>query len=206
MGTKQLVARLAQLDIDASRRAFTSRATGMISAGIIAHHWIEHRARPKDEQTEIFVWLAAIELWTRYLPDRCCAERLDEFIESAYQAWDQGRRKKACDRWWQAWTVIRRLIDPRSSHLYEADEDLLLERDLLHLLPEIAERHAMTGDPAYAARGVELCAYAVEQFEDEDIGFILHMRALHAHCLYCAGQADEDLEEFVATTPSRTDL
>ena len=168
--TEAIARRLNEYGIDASPEAFEADAKDQTSAWAVAEQWFEDGApRPPDVFEGDFVCLAACELWKRYLPERPSVEVLDDWIHEGYELSARGQAAKACDRWWQAWTVIRERLQPDMNTTDKAasvfDGCQCLSDWTQDLSVDLA--NASLDHPEYAPRGVEFCEQILAQFKDE---------------------------------------
>lgn len=210
LGTEDIVGRLAAYGIDASASVFIARAERQPSGWAIADRWFEDGARTPDEFAGDFVYLAACELWKRYLPERPSVEMLDDWIHEGYELLERRAPLKACDRWWQAWMVIRDRLEPHMTTTEAAapvfDGVQCLFNWTQDLSMELGNAH---GDgPQYTERGIELCERILDQFIDEPSqDYLLAFRVDLANFLSMAGRTDEGeqiLSELIEDVPNQS--
>lgn len=81
LSTEEILAKLAELDIETSEAAFREQAATTGSAEVIADQWIERSTVEVFGYDDDFVWMAAIVLWKRWTPELPASEPIEEFVD-----------------------------------------------------------------------------------------------------------------------------
>ena len=124
MSTDEVFAKLNRLGIAVTPEEFRQAAQRHESAERLACEWRErYPFRPEGRYDEDFVWMAAIILWKRLLPDRICFEQIDDRMQKGYRLLEQGSIAEACDAWWQVWEWIKDKVTPERDTLETLDAD-----------------------------------------------------------------------------------
>ena len=124
MPTDEIFARLNRLGVTVKPDDFRRAAQRHESAQRLADEWrAQYVLRPEGRYDEDFVWMTAIVLWKRLIPDRVCFEQIDERMQEGYKLLEVGRTAEACDAWWQVWEWLKEKVTPERDTLEALDED-----------------------------------------------------------------------------------
>ena len=100
ISTDEIFARLNRLGIAVTPEEFRQAAQRHESAERLADEWRErYPLRPEGRYDEDYVWMAAIVLWKRLVPDRISFEQIDERMQEGYDLLMAHRIAEACDAW-----------------------------------------------------------------------------------------------------------
>ena len=124
MSTDEIFARLNRLGIAVTPKKFRRDARRHESAERLAD---ERRERypfyPEGRYDADFVWMAAIVLWKRLVPDRISFEQINERMQEGYKLLEAGHTAEACDAWWQVWEWVKDKVTPERNTLDALDTD-----------------------------------------------------------------------------------
>lgn len=124
MSTEDIIAKLKSLNVAFDRERFTAQAKRCVSAIQLA----EERYYPPDYDLlgldEDFIWMAIIELWKRFMPERACMEMIDDAMQEGYQLIGEDDYPAAMHAWDETWRLIKALIPDRIKSIEEADDFL----------------------------------------------------------------------------------
>jgi tetratricopeptide (TPR) repeat protein len=122
MSTDEIFARLNRLGIAVTPENYRLAARRHEAAQDLAEEWYaQYTLRPEGRYDEDFVWMAAIILWKRLIPDRICFEQIDERMQAGYKLLEAGRTAEACDAWWQVWEWLKDKATPARNKLESLD-------------------------------------------------------------------------------------
>jgi len=171
MSTDEIFARLNRLGVAVTPEVFRQDAQRHDSAERLAGEW---RARypfhPEGRYDEDFVWMAAIVLWKRLLPDRISFEQIDDRMQEGYRLLAERRTAEACDAWWQVWDWLKDKVTPERNTLEALDEDFRGMQAVFNWCQDFEEEleNAGVGDPQYHRLRVRYCQEFLETFADID--------------------------------------
>lgn len=123
MSTEDIIAKLKSLDVPFDKERFTAQAKRYVSAILLA----EDRYYPPGDSLGIdedFIWMATIELWKRFMPERVCMEMVDDAMQEGYQMIEEDDYPAAMRAWDKTWRLIKALIPDRIKSIEEADDFL----------------------------------------------------------------------------------
>ncbi len=208
METESIVARLGELGIDGSPRAYAKAADRLASAWSVSDGWVEQAGDKISKFDDDFLGLAACELWKRYLPDRPSVEMLDDWMQEGYVLDEAGEFERACDRWLEVWAALRNRLRPEMRMCDQADQILVGTQCLYNWLQdlELALTNASPGEPRFARAGIELCEDVLAQFRGEDGVFLGGFRAQLGSFHILAGEPEEGeriLREIIQQQPDK---
>jgi hypothetical protein len=110
MSTEDIESRLKAFGVPFDRGVFVAAATDGGSAWDIATDWIEEHPVICRRRDQIFLGLAAVELWKRLSSDRLSEEALDDEMQKGYTLLREGRDDEGARAWWSFWQTARSRI------------------------------------------------------------------------------------------------
>jgi hypothetical protein len=123
MSTDEILAKLNRLGIPATTESYRQAAERHESAERLADEWrAQYPFHPEGRYDDDFVWMAAIVLWKRLVPDRICFEQIDERMQEGYELLESQRIAEACDAWWQVWEWLVDKVTPERDTIAALDE------------------------------------------------------------------------------------
>jgi len=200
LSTDEIVEKLADHGIETNETAFRNRAEDLDSATTLSEQWEAEYEVDATGYDQDFIWMAAQELWERWIPEVPNKERIYDIVQEGRDLREKGNRAEACEQWLTAWEYILAVIPDDSTTIEEADRTLptflSLEayiRTLDNDLATVAE-----DDPAYHEHRLEFCREVCEQFPDADDEFLLDFRHFVADSLAELGRTTDSRAEFEA--------
>lgn len=189
-----------RLLLDALRAAVRHQADDRAAQGVL-------RAIDAFEETEAGRWrqidagtLPPIEL----TPD----EELDELIERGYALLHEDEHPAACDRWLEAWQLVKQLAEPSMRTTAALDDAFP------HRVPTLSEwcqdlemelGHAGAEDAAYHEHRLRYAREVAERFPDEDVDTRLTFAQAQAEALWDLGRRAEAEAAYVRLVESFPD-
>lgn len=168
--TEEIVSRLNDFGISASKDAFLALVEGRTEAWSIGNQWVEGVKTKPARDDEDFICLSACELWKRYCPDKPSLEMLDDWVAEGYVFTDAHQDDKATDIWSRVWDVVRQRFHRDMTTFEAADPVFKCTQCLGNWLQDfvISAQNAALDDPAYAKVGVRVVREVLDQFTGED--------------------------------------
>lgn len=160
MSTDEIFARLNQLGIAVTPKKFRRDARRHESAERLADEWREqYPFYPEGRYDADFVWMAAIVLWKRLVPDRISFEQIDQRMQEGYNLLQAGHIAGACDAWWQVWEWIKDKVTPERNTLSAFDKDFRGMQAVFNWCQdfEMELENAGCDDPRYYRLRVRYC-------------------------------------------------
>lgn len=105
------------------RAAFAHWSAGSRSVVAVLDWWIAGMSYTFEDQYELNE--IATELWSRWLPDRPCIERITQWLDDGYTD-EEVDEVGACENWLRAWDAVRAGLGPEV-HTFDALADELPE-------------------------------------------------------------------------------
>ena len=171
MSTDEIFARLNRLGVAVSPKEFRAAAQRHESAERLADEWRQlYPFHPEGRYDEDFVWMAAIVLWKRLVPDRISFEQIDGRMQEGYELLEAHHTVEACDAWWQVWEWLKDKVTPERNTLEALDEAFRGTQSVynwcsdFHFELENAGLH----DPAYLRLRLRYCREFLETFPTVD--------------------------------------
>ena len=171
MSTDEIFARLNRLGVAVTPEVFRQDAQRHDSAERLADEWRErYPFRPEGRYDEDFVWMAAIVLWKRLLPDRISFEQIDDRMQEGYKLLEERRTAEACDAWWQVWEWLKDKVTPERNTLEALDRDFRGMQAVFNWCQdfEMELENAAVDDPQYNRLRVRYCQEFLETFTGID--------------------------------------
>jgi len=171
MSTAEIFARLNRLGVAVTPEAFRQAAQRHESAERLADEWYaQYVLQPEGRYDEDFVWMAAIVLWKRLIPDRICFEQIDERMREGYRLSEARRIAEACDAWWQVWEWIKEKVTPERNTLDALDEDFRGSQFISNWCQDFEEAlgNAAVDDSKYHRLRIRYCQEFLETFPGLD--------------------------------------
>lgn len=169
MSTAEIFTRLNQLGIEVSPEDYRMAARRHDSAERLADEWYaQYPLRPQGPYDEDFVWMAAIVLWKRLIPDRVCFEQIDEAMQEGYKLLEMHRTTDACGVWWQVWKWLKEKVTPERNTLEALDRDFRGTQAVYNWCQDFEMELGNAGldEPEYYRLRIEYCQEFLETFAD----------------------------------------
>ncbi len=193
MSVEEIQTQVGNMGIDASRGAFLKLTEGRFSAWSISEDWERQASLPLAPRARDFLGLAACELWKRFCADRPSTEMLDDWIELGYDLSEQGKHTEACDRWLEAWAVVRGRLKPEMRTAEQASTVFQGSAAIRSWLSDLDEEvySLAFDDKRYAVRGADALAEILAAFPDEDEDFKIDLAGDRGELLFLAGRPQQ---------------
>jgi tetratricopeptide (TPR) repeat protein len=181
MSTAEIFARLNRLGIPVTPEDFQQAAQRHESAERLADEWYKrYTLHPEGRYDEDFVWMAAIVLWKRLVPDRTCFEQINERIREGYDLLERRRTAEACDAWWQVWEWLVEKVTPERNTIAALDADFVGTQSVYNWCQdfEMELGNACIDDARYCRLRIRYCQEFLEAFSG--IGWLMRGNFLRA--------------------------
>ena len=208
MSTEEILARLNRLGVAVTPEGFRRAALRHDSAERLAAEWTEgHVIHPEDPHDDDFVWMAAIVLWKRLVPDRVCFEQIDDRMQAGYHLLEQGRTAEACDAWWQTWEWLEEKVTAERNTLEALDRDFRGFQSIFNWCQdfEMALESAGYHDPMYDRRRIRYCREFVDTFTGIDWLMRGNLLRAEADSTWRLGEIDSAEARFEALIEANPD-
>ncbi len=160
MSTDEIFDRLNRLGVSVTPEDYQAAAQRHESAQLLADEWYaQYTFHPEGRYDEDFVWMAAIVLWKRLIPDRICFEQINKRMQEGYHLLEIGRTTDACDAWWQVWEWLKDKVTPERNTLKALDEDFRGTQAMFNWCQDLQMelRNAGRDDPQYHRLCIRYC-------------------------------------------------
>jgi hypothetical protein len=167
MSTEAIFAKLTRLGIKVTVQGFRDDAGRRESAERLANQWlVRYPFRAQERYDEDFVWMAAIILWKRLLPDRIFFEQIDERMQNGYTLLEAGSVAEACDTWWHVWEWLKDKVSPERNTIDALDADFRGYQLVFNWCQdfEMELGNAALDDSAYGRMRIRFCQEFLETF------------------------------------------
>ncbi|MBC7249773.1 MAG: zinc chelation protein SecC [Anaerolineae bacterium] len=207
MSTAEIFAHLNRLGIAVSPEDYRMAAQRYDSAERLADEWYaQYALRPQGRYDKDFVWMAAIVLWKRLIPDRVCFEQIDEAMQKGYDLLERHRTTAACDIWWQVWEWLKEKVTPERNTLEALDEDFRGTQSVFNWSQDFEMELGNAGidDPEYYWRRIQYCQEFLEIFFDIDWQMRGNFLRAEAESYWQLGEietAETKFEALIAANP-----
>ena len=169
MSSDEIFAKLNRLGILVTPEDYRQAAAQHESAERMADEWTaSYTLRPEGRDDDDFVWMAAIVLWKRLIPDRICFEQIDERMQEGYDLLEAERTAEACDVWGQVWEWLRDKVTPERNTIAALDADFRGTQSVFNWCQDLEMELGNAGlsDPEYNRLRIRYCREFVETFPD----------------------------------------
>ena len=169
MSSGEIFVRLNRLGIAVNEEDLRQAAGRHESATRLADEWRErYPFYPEGRYDEDFVWMAAIVLWKRLIPDRICFEQINERMQEGYDLLEAQRTAQACDAWWQVWEWLRERVTAERNTIAALDEDFRGTQSVFNWCEdfEMELGNACIGDARYCRLRIRYCQEFLAAFSD----------------------------------------
>jgi hypothetical protein len=171
MSIQEIFDRLNQMGIRVSQKGFRWQARRYESTHQMASDWRARYAfQPLERYDEDFVWMAAMLLWRRLLPDRIPFEQIDARMQDGYELSGQNRMTEANDAWWQVWEWLKEKITPQRKTLKALDDDFQGTQFIFNWCQDFEMELGNAGlkDPKYHRLRIRYCQEFLGTFSGID--------------------------------------
>ena len=169
MSTEEICARLNRLGVSVTAADYREAAQRHESAQRLADEWYaQYTLRPEGRYDDDFVWMAAIVLWVRLIPDRICFEQINDLMQGGYDLLEAQHTTEACDAWWQVWEWLRDKVTPQRNTIAALDVDFQGMQSVSNWCQdfEMELGNAGLSDPGYDRLRIRYCGEFLETFAD----------------------------------------
>ena len=169
MSSDEIFSRLNRLGIRVTPEGFRQDVMRHESAERLADEWCaRYRFRLKGRYDEDFIWMAAIVLWKRLIPERICFEQIDERMQEGYDLLEAQHTIEACDAWRQVWEWLRDKVTPQRNTIAALDADFRGMQSVFNWCQdfEMELGNAGLSDPEYYRLRIRYCREFLETFAD----------------------------------------
>jgi tetratricopeptide (TPR) repeat protein len=120
-------------------------------------------------------------------------ERLDDLMLEGYGLLDAGQRTAACDKWLEAWQVIKELLTPEMRTAMDFDTTYPTMHSAFNWASDLEMELGNAGldDPAYHEHRVRYVREFLTRFPDEDANRHVNFRRAEAEALWQLGKQAE---------------
>lgn len=121
LSTRRIIQKLRSFGVDFDKGQFRKDVRNFYSAGDLANHWKEVYPITARWFDVDFIWMAAIVLWERLVPDVVSSEQLDDKMQKGYDLLEERRTAEACTLWLEVWEQLRERFTPDMQSIEEAE-------------------------------------------------------------------------------------
>lgn len=205
--TGEIVEKLDGFGIEITKPVFREEAEEFYSASDLADQWFEQRDVAATGHDEDFVWMAAIVLWERWMPDEPNIERINDLIRESTDLIEQRQLKEGCEKRLQMWEMLTELLPENITSISKADDEYAraysFTKVCMNLEMELG--NAAVNDPDLYKPRIEFCREFLDRFPDSSISICQNMRHAIAESLAGLGRIKESEQEFQAIIDEHPD-
>jgi len=205
--TGEIVEKLDGFGIDISKSVFQEEAEDFYSASDLADQWFEQRDVTATGHDEDFVWMAAIVLWERWIPDKPNVEQINDLIKESSDLIEQCQLKEGCEKRLQMWEMLTELLPENITSISKADNNYARGYSFAKVCEnlEIEIGNAAVNDPDLYEARIEFCREFLNRFPDSSTRVCQNMRHAIAESLAGLGRIKESEQEFQAIIDDHPD-
>ncbi|MFB6201407.1 MAG: tol-pal system YbgF family protein, partial [Halorhabdus sp.] len=198
--TDEIVDKLHEFGVEISEERFRERAQTVNSARALSEQWWEQYDIEATGYDEDFIWMSALVLWERWMPDIPNAEHADDLIKEAHELLKDGQQEDACQQWLKAWDFVLDVTPETITSLTEVDEELPGMYSVAKSCAtfEMELGNAALDDTTYHEKRLEFCRTVIDRFPDSSAETLKNMRHAIGESLYGLGREDEGAAAFEA--------
>lgn len=181
MSTDAIFAKLNRLGVAVTPEMFREAAQRHDSAQRLADEWYaQYPLYLEGRYDEDFVWMAAIILWKRLVPERISFEQIDDLMQEGYALLQARRIAEACDAWRQVWEWLKEKVTPERNTLDALDEDFRGMQSVFNWCQDFEMELGNAGidDPKYYQLCIQYCREFLDTFSD--VGWLMRGNFLRA--------------------------
>lgn len=181
MSTDEIFAKLNRLGVAVTPEMFREAAQRHDSAQRLADEWYaQYPLYPEGRYDEDFVWMAAIVLRKRLVPERISFEQIDDLMQEGYTLLAAHCTAEACDAWWQVWEWLKEKVTPERDTLGALDGDFRGTQSVLNWCQDFEMELGNAGrdDPRYYQLRIRYCCECLETFPN--VGWLMRGNFLRA--------------------------
>ena len=208
MSTESIEGQLRSFGVAHTRERFLSLAQDKRSAWTVGETWLaEDPVTCRDGEDQVFLGLAACELWKRWTPERPSDEMLDDWVQQGYALRDEEHDfEAAVERWWKVWEVLSPRVTPEMTLTVDADEVFDGAEAFATWLFDLGEILSVASgvDRRWAEAGLRFVDWWLAQFTGEDESdreYVRMDRALYFVELGDTGAGEAELRSSLERRP-----
>lgn len=206
MSTSKIMEKLNSLDIEFGEKSFREQAEDYISAIELAEDC--YHTRDYDADDDDFIWLAIIELWNRFMPDKINVEMIDDAMQEGYNDLENKDYNGGLEKWNKVWIMTKTIVPSYITSVGEVDDFMynLLSQFIINWCQDYDMELESAGlkDESYSIKRIEYCREFRQLFPDSDDLTIQNMIRGEAESYAMLGDvnaAEKLFEEFIAEYP-----
>ncbi|MBI4229992.1 MAG: SEC-C domain-containing protein [Planctomycetes bacterium] len=169
MDTEAIIEKLRSFGVPFGRAQFEKDLRGMESADRLSTQWARLPTCTAKETDDDFLFLAAMELRKRLLPDLITPEALDDWMQEGYRLSKEGKPIEAARVWLKVWRAIQSRMTGTGHTTAEADDLVRGTQCVFNWCQDFQIELCNAGlkDPAFFRECAEYCRAFVETFSGE---------------------------------------
>ena len=200
LSTGEIVEKLDGFGVEITKSVFKQEAEDFYSASNLADRWFEQHEVTATGHDEDFVWMAAIVLWERWMPDKPNIERINDLVRESGYLIDQGKLKEGCEKRLRMWEMLLQLLPDNITSISKADDEYARAYSFTKVCEnlEMELGNAAVEDPDFYEARINFCREFLNRFPDSSTNVCRNMRHAIAESLAGLGQIKESEQEFQA--------
>ncbi|GAA0458024.1 hypothetical protein GCM10008985_12740 [Halococcus dombrowskii] len=209
LSTEELVQQLRGFGVEISKETFQEEVEGFYSASELADHWWEVYSVTAVGYDEDFIWMAAVVLWERLVPDAVSSEQLDRMMQDGYDLRDEGKTVEACNLWLEVWKHLKERFTEEMTSIRDAEQVFSGLQSLYNWCQDVEMELGNAGrqdDSAFHEKRIEYCREFCELFPETYTLIIQNMRSAVAVSLFDLGRVNEGEAGFEALVSEYPDF
>jgi tetratricopeptide (TPR) repeat protein len=198
MSNIKIIRKLRRFGVDFRIEKFREEAPKFYSAENLADHWWEIYEITADGYDEDFIWMAAIILWERLLPDVTNFREIDNEMQIGYDLLRENKTTEACKIWLEVWNKIKKKIGTDFKSAEEADKVFNGIQSIFNWCQDLEMELGNAGrdDPSFYEKRIQYCRELYTLFPETDDLTIHNTKRAEAESHFALGMQEKGEELF----------
>jgi len=179
MSTSEIIDKLKSMNVNFDIEQFKKQVVNYTSAIQLAEDHYYSQNYQEQVPEEDFIWLAIIELWNRFAPEKYNMEMIDDLMQDGYEDIDNQDYRNGIEKWEKAWNIIKSIVPSNVKSVSEADRFIPVLTQFIYNWCQDFEMelaNAAVGDKSYNEKRIKYCQDFIQTFPDSDKLIIKNMR------------------------------
>lgn len=194
----KIIRKLKRFGVDFTIDMFREDAPKFYSAEYLYEHWREVYEITTEGFDKDFIWMAAIILWERLLPNIANFENIDNEMQAGYDLSAEEKTVEACKIWLEVWDKIKEKIGTDFKSVEQADEVFHGMQSLFNWCQDLETELDSGGseDVSFYEKRVQYCREFYTLLPETDDLIIHNMKRAEAESYFALGMQEKGEELF----------
>lgn len=193
LSTKEIINKLHKFGVPFKEADFIEQANQFHSAAKLGSTWIENNPISAKRFDVDFIWMAAIILWERLIPDKINSEQIDDLMEDGYSDLENQNEMETCNKWLQVWDYLKENFTTDMKSVDDAEKTFEGMQTITDWCQDFEQElgNAAIEDKQLHQVRIKYCDEFCHYFPNSDELIMVNMQRAKADSLFEIGEAEK---------------